>query len=125
MTFSCIKIKRKFKMKFSVPNYSVEAANPADIECDESTDVVNDNLKDTSRAYAFSKSSTTTASATSDSSCVLDTSTSAQTSSSLNVTTNESFNTTDKSLDLIQTEADISKESTHRTSMKSINFINF
>jgi len=82
MTFSCIKIKRKFRMKFGMPNYSVEAAKPgdavADNEEDESGDVARESLQEPSRALSKSASS---ASAASDSSCLLDT-TSGQTSSS-------------------------------------------
>ena len=112
MTFSCIKFKRKFKMKFNMSNYSVEGPNlEEDEDCSESADVVRDDLKDSSRSYALSKSSTTTGS---ESSCNLDTSSGGQTSSSPNVTTNESFIITDKSLNPVPTASQVSKISLNK-----------
>lgn len=84
-------------------NYSVEGSINDDNM--ESNDIVKDSLQTPSQSYALSKSLTTTGS--SESSCILDSSTSGlcQTSSSQNVTANESFNATDKSVDRIQAEA--------------------
>jgi hypothetical protein len=97
-------------MKFNMTNYSVEAPNPAEEEEQENADVFKEDLKDSSRSYALSKSSENSTSNSSESSCILDTSNSGQTSSSPNVTTNESFTDDNKS----KIEAQASKVSLNK-----------
>ena len=113
MTFSCIKFKRKFKMKFNLSNYSVEAAkSEEEKEEEENGHIVKLELQDTSRSYALSKSSATSAS--SNSSCNLDIDTSgtglSRTSSTPNGTANDS---------LIDNESKLSKSSLVKSAKKS------